>query len=84
MRYRHDALTNRPYISRAASNTLGQPPSAHERKNPYRFLFSDEAQEILAEDGYRPENADVLARHPSSPTGGRIRFTTWFEHHALV
>jgi sulfate/thiosulfate transport system substrate-binding protein len=27
------------------------------------FLFSDEAQELLAEDGYRPENADTLSRH---------------------
>jgi sulfate/thiosulfate-binding protein len=27
------------------------------------FLFSDEAQEILAEEGYRPENADILGRH---------------------
>jgi len=27
------------------------------------FLFSDEAQELLAEDGYRPENADILSRH---------------------
>ena len=27
------------------------------------FLFSDEAQEILAEDGYRPRNADILSRH---------------------
>ena len=27
------------------------------------FLFSDEAQELLAEDGYRPENAAVLRRH---------------------
>jgi sulfate transport system substrate-binding protein len=27
------------------------------------FLFSDEAQEILAEDGYRPENATILSQH---------------------
>ena len=27
------------------------------------FLFSDEAQEILAEDGYRPENDHILSRH---------------------
>jgi sulfate transport system substrate-binding protein len=27
------------------------------------FLFSDEAQEILAEGGYRPENSDILCRH---------------------
>jgi sulfate/thiosulfate-binding protein len=27
------------------------------------FLFSDEAQEILAEEGYRPENPDILGRH---------------------
>jgi sulfate transport system substrate-binding protein len=28
------------------------------------FLFSDDAQELLAEDGYRPENDAVLSRHP--------------------
>jgi sulfate transport system substrate-binding protein len=27
------------------------------------YLFSDEAQEIFANDGYRPSNASVLARH---------------------
>jgi sulfate transport system substrate-binding protein len=27
------------------------------------FLFSDEAQEIIAESGYRPFNARILARH---------------------
>lgn len=27
------------------------------------FLFSDEAQELIAEDGYRPENEDILRRH---------------------
>jgi sulfate transport system substrate-binding protein len=27
------------------------------------FLFSDDAQELLAEDGYRPENDDILRRH---------------------
>jgi sulfate/thiosulfate transport system substrate-binding protein len=27
------------------------------------FLFSDEAQELFAEDGYRPQNADILRRH---------------------
>jgi sulfate/thiosulfate-binding protein len=27
------------------------------------FLYSDEAQELLAEDGYRPQNADILRRH---------------------
>jgi sulfate/thiosulfate transport system substrate-binding protein len=29
------------------------------------FLFSDEAQEILAEDGYRPQNSDILSKHLS-------------------
>jgi sulfate/thiosulfate transport system substrate-binding protein len=29
------------------------------------FLFGDEAQELLAEDGYRPRNADILRRHRS-------------------
>jgi sulfate/thiosulfate-binding protein len=28
-----------------------------------QFLFSDEAQELLAEDGYRPQNAAILRRH---------------------
>jgi sulfate transport system substrate-binding protein len=27
------------------------------------FLFSDEAQELFAENGYRPENDDILKRH---------------------
>jgi sulfate/thiosulfate transport system substrate-binding protein len=27
------------------------------------FLFSDDAQELLAEDGYRPQNEDILRRH---------------------
>jgi sulfate/thiosulfate-binding protein len=27
------------------------------------FLFSDDAQELLAEDGYRPQNGDILRRH---------------------
>jgi sulfate transport system substrate-binding protein len=27
------------------------------------FLYSDEAQELLAEDGYRPQNPDILRRH---------------------
>ena len=27
------------------------------------FLFSDEAQEILADDGYRPGNTDILMKH---------------------
>jgi ABC-type sulfate transport system substrate-binding protein len=27
------------------------------------FLFSDDAQELLAEDGYRPQNNDILRRH---------------------
>lgn len=27
------------------------------------FLFSDAAQELLAEEGYRPENAAILSRH---------------------
>jgi sulfate/thiosulfate-binding protein len=27
------------------------------------FLFSDDAQELLAEDGYRPENDNILSRH---------------------
>jgi sulfate/thiosulfate-binding protein len=27
------------------------------------FLFSDDAQELLAEDGYRPENAAILSKH---------------------
>jgi sulfate/thiosulfate-binding protein len=27
------------------------------------YLFSEEAQEVLAEDGYRPENEDILRRH---------------------
>ena len=27
------------------------------------FLFSDDAQELLAERGYRPENDDILKRH---------------------
>ena len=31
------------------------------------FLFSDAAQEVIAESGYRPFNASVLARH-----GGRF------------
>jgi sulfate/thiosulfate transport system substrate-binding protein len=30
------------------------------------FLFSDDAQELLAEDGYRPQNDDVLRRHKDS------------------
>lgn len=28
-----------------------------------KFLFTDDAQEIIARDGYRPFNEDVLARH---------------------
>ena len=27
------------------------------------FLFSDDAQELFAEDGYRPENDEILGRH---------------------
>jgi sulfate transport system substrate-binding protein len=27
------------------------------------FLYSDDAQELLARDGYRPQNAEVLRRH---------------------
>jgi len=30
------------------------------------FLFSDEAQEVIARDGYRPFNQEVLARHADS------------------
>jgi sulfate transport system substrate-binding protein len=30
------------------------------------FLFSDDAQELIAEDGYRPENDDILRRHQDS------------------
>jgi sulfate/thiosulfate transport system substrate-binding protein len=33
------------------------------------FLFSDDAQELLAGDGYRPQNDDILRRHPNLPLG---------------
>ncbi|HLY74952.1 MAG TPA: sulfate ABC transporter substrate-binding protein, partial [Planctomycetota bacterium] len=31
-----------------------------------RFLYTDEAQEIIAKWGFRPHNADILARHKDS------------------
>jgi sulfate/thiosulfate transport system substrate-binding protein len=45
-------------ISNAAKHHIEATATAY-----LNFLFSDEAQEILAEDGYRPENADILGRH---------------------
>jgi sulfate transport system substrate-binding protein len=30
------------------------------------FLFSDDAEEVIAADGYRPENDDILRRHQDS------------------
>ena len=40
-----------------------------------RFLYTDEAQEIIAKWGYRPQNAEILAKHRDTLPAVRKLFT---------
>ncbi len=45
------------------SGNVGRHQTAAEATAYLNYLYSDDAQEILARDGYRPQNDEVLKRH---------------------